>query len=64
MAKLTPEDKADIREALDREHKRVDYERTFGDITARRSKRYTCAKLASSYGVTYGQMAYFLGGLP
>ena len=63
MAKLTPEDKADIREGLDRDNKRINYERTYGDMTATRAKRYTCAKLASLYGVTYGQMVYFLGGL-
>lgn len=58
MLKLSRNQVAEIRKALEEDNKRIEHERTHGDITARRAKNLTPVVLASRYKVSVGQIRY------
>ena len=63
MLKLSRNQVAEIREALEEDNKRIEHERTYGDITARRAKNLTPTVLANRYAVSVGQIRYAAKGL-
>jgi hypothetical protein len=58
MLKLSRNQVADIREAIEKDNKRIDDERIYGDITAKRAKNLTPVALASQYKVSVNQIRY------
>lgn len=58
MLKLSHNQVDEIREAIEEDNKRIEYERTYGNITAKRVKNLTPIVLASRYKVSVGQIKY------
>jgi len=58
VLKLSHNQVDEIREAIEEDNKRIEYERTYGNITAKRVKNLTPIVLASRYKVSVGQIKY------
>ena len=63
MNKLTPEQRQDIREAIEADNKRIEHERTHVFILAKRHPSLRPSVLAARYKVTYSQIKTAMKGL-
>lgn len=63
MPKLTKEQVDEIKEMLEEDNNRIEHERVFGGIVARRAKYLTAGALSRRYGVSEGQIRKVAGDL-
>ena len=61
--RLTEEEKQDIREAIIEDNKRIEHERTYGDILAKRHPSLRPSVLAARYKVSAQQIRTVTKGL-
>ena len=56
--RLSQEEKDELRQMILDDNERIEHERTFGDLTARRSDSLKLSRLASLFKVTEHQIRY------